>query len=878
MTRSLLLAVLCASGAAVWGGWSFAPRTAGPSGTWLADSSAKQDTVREPEPEGTATAGRSDSQRPRGPGFVENRGQWSSGVGFRGHLGGAAIGVEPCSVLLLLPQDAASSASPLLVRLRFEGGSPNARARGEGVLPGLHNYYLGNDPAKWVEGAPSFERVRIEGLYPGVDLVVRGEGGRVKYDLHLERAADLSRVVIACEGSGALRLGDDGSLTLETATGPIRQVPGRSWQVLPSGARRDIDVRFEIRGDRRFGFTTEGIDPALPLVIDPELLWSTYFGSSAIGQGDGVAGVALAGNGDVVVVGSVKWQDFPVTPWSYQHPGNPGNPGAVVHDAFVTRLRGDDGTLVYSSLIGGAGSEGARCVDVDSQGRAVVGGLGGALDFPITPGAFDAAASSNGTAFILRLSALGLLEFSTFFEGSQQWDSFTIRALRIDNRTGAVVLAGECNGAGMPTTPGALDTTWDGHASDGYIGQLSPTGSTLEWGTYLGGFWLEEINDLAIDEDGRVAVTGMTTSDDFPVTPGAFQTTYYGLPTTSYQAAFVTILSPQADRLIWSSYLTGITNRDIVIGRAIAFDRHGGVVVAGSLGTSSPVFPSTFPTTPGAIQSTYGGLTDAFVTRFTPDGSDLVFSTYLGGTINELAYALSVDSAGVATVTGNATGGIPVTPGACDTVWGGAIDAFLVRLNPSGTRVLYGSYFGGASDNAGNDIVATSTGRTTMVGGTKPPYPTTANAFQPNPLSTTWHGFATTLYLLHEGVRRRGESTPSCLGPLQLNTWSMALAGDSGFGFYLCGAPPSSSGWLLLGQPGSGPTTVGNAQLWLDPAQGIRRMSIQTDAEGYAEVPLALPAGSAGFGFAAQALIRNTSSCIGSGVFAASNAVTITIQ
>ena len=224
---------------------------------------------------------------------------------------------------------------------------------------------------------------------------------------------------------------------------------------------------------------------------------------------------------------------------------------------------------------------------------------------------------------------------------------------------------------------------------------------------------------IAVDTSGNAYVTGYTCSSDFPTTAGAFQTTFGGGLTD----AFVTELNPTGSGLVYSTYLGGSGYDD---GFGIAVDASGNAYVTGFTDSTD------FPTTAGAFQTTFGGFGDAFVTELNPTGSGLVYSTYLGGSDDDEGYGIAVDTSGNAYVTGYThSSDFPTTAGAFQTTYGGDRDAFVTKLNPTGSGLVYSTYLGGSDCDFGVGIAVDTSGNAYVTGITfSSDFPTTAGAFQ----------------------------------------------------------------------------------------------------------------------------------------------------
>jgi hypothetical protein len=245
----------------------------------------------------------------------------------------------------------------------------------------------------------------------------------------------------------------------------------------------------------------------------------------------------------------------------------------------------------------------------------------------------------------------------------------------------------------------------------------------LAYSTFLGGASTDQGSGIAVDGAGNAYVTGWTVSADFPTTPGAFDTTAAGAD------AFVTKLNPAGSALVYSTYLGGASTDQ---GSGIAVDGAGNAYVTGF------TFSADFPTTPGAFDTTFNpGTFDAFVTKLNPAGSALVYSTYLGGASTDQGFGIAVDGAGNAYVTGlTVSADFPTTPGAFDTTFNGGGDAFMTKLNPAGSALVYSTYLGGASNDQGSGIAVDGAGNAYVTGSTfSADFPTTPGAFD-----TTFNG------------------------------------------------------------------------------------------------------------------------------------------
>jgi len=484
-----------------------------------------------------------------------------------------------------------------------------------------------------------------------------------------------------------------------------------------------VEGRYRLEGESHIRFQVGPYDHSKPLVIDPTLAYSTYLGGSGV-EGRAVieyfapfGGIAIDASGNAYVTGDTDSSDFPTTPGALQTTF-----GGFV-DIFVTKLNAAGSAVLYSTYLGGSDLDYGAGIAVDASGNAYITGQTASLNFPTTPGAFRTAFGGGRDAFVSKLNAAGsALLYSTYLGGSDydEGDGIAVDASGnayvtgdtfssdfsttpgafqttfggfVDifvsklNATGSALLystylggSSDDRGLGIaldpsgngyvtgitassnfPTTPGAFQTT-SGGGWDAFVTKLNAAGSALLYSTYLGGSGNDYGFSIAIDASGNAYGTGLTGSGNFPITPGAFQTTCCGV--------FVTKLNAAGSALAYSTYLG---DGD---GSGIAVDASGNAYVTGDTGSSN------FPTTPGAFQTSYGGSVDAFVSKLNAAGSALLYSTYLGGNDYDAGSGIAVDRSGNAYVTGT-TGSpnFPTTPGAFQTTYGGNFDAFVSKFS-----------------------------------------------------------------------------------------------------------------------------------------------------------------------------------------------------
>ncbi len=641
-----------------------------------------------------------------GPGFiVENAGQITNeDVRFYYAGGSLEVGFARSALLVVLgPAGSAPETSArVLMQIHFRGAAPTL-PEGQGGPTIRVNYLSGSQPSRWSLGVPGFRQVVYRSLYPHVDLVYRVERDGLKYEFEVHPGGDPEQIAVAYAGIEGLRIDADGSLRVRTAVGELRDLAPVAYQ----GSAR-VSCRFAILDSASYGFRCGPRDLSRTLVIDP-LLYATYLGGSGF---DWAFSVVVDGTGAAYVTGRTFSADFPVTPGAFSTTYR----GA---DVFVAKLSPAGTSLAYATFLGGTGNDTGSSIAVDSAGNAYVAGRTASADFPVTVGAYNTVYNGGTDAFVAKLDATGgVLAYSTYLGGTR-YDSAAAIAL---DAAGDAYVTGRTSSADFPATVGAYDTTFNG-VRDAWVVKLDPFGGMPLYSTFLGGSNSDSGASIAVDASGAAYVTGRTNSTDFPVTPGAYDTTYNG-----GTDAFVVKLNPGGASLRYATFLGG-SGYDP--GDALAVDAAGNVYVASRTNSTN------FPVTGGAFDGIYSGGTDAFVTKLNATGGALVYSTFLGGRAYDSADSVAVDSAGNAYVTGHTNStDFPTTFGTYDSTYGGVNDTFVARLDARGRALTYSTFLGGAASDAGESIALGPTGDVYVTGRTdSTDFPTTPGAFD-----TTYNG------------------------------------------------------------------------------------------------------------------------------------------
>jgi hypothetical protein len=454
----------------------------------------------------------------------------------------------------------------------------------------------------------------------------------------------------------------------------------------------------------------------------PVIAYATYFGGS--GAEGGV--VAVDGSGTTYLAGTTTSTDLPAPASGFRF-GPRGQ-----DDVFVTELD-PCGAPVWMMYLGGSGNDELFDVTVDASG-VYLNGQTESADLPTSAGAFDQTYNGGTDAFLVKLATDGSrIAYSTYlggtgFDGSERGVAIA--------PSGAVVLAGVTGSRDFPTTVGAFQTRFAGGddrlepigvRQDAFLAELDPSGSMLVFSTLVGGRGDDAGGGPKLDTQGNVVLAGATTSTNFPITPGAFQTRHADGPRSLPSDGYVMAFDPSGSRLLWSTFLGGPTF-DTLHGLALGPD-DAPYVTGETCGG--------FPVTSGVFQMTYGGECDHVVARLTPNGVDLAYASYLGGSGGDLeAEGIAVGPSGRAFLIGEtASTDFPVTKNAFQDSLAGDVDGYVSVVSADGATLEFSTYFGGsaADSSAGSGPGLDAQGTLSFAGFTESEdLPTTANAFQPS--------------------------------------------------------------------------------------------------------------------------------------------------
>jgi PKD repeat protein len=641
--------------------------------------------------------------------FIQNDGQTDEQVFFLADAAGYAVYLTKDGGVI-------STADPATaVRITYQGGDPLTSPQGEDILPGKANFLIGSDESSWIRGVPMFSSVRYKDLYPGTDLVYHGGLNALKSEYVLFPGSDPSFVRMQYSGQEDLSLDEDGNLLVTTAAGTFSESAPYAYQIV-DGQQVPVACGFVIMDGAIVTFSSGAYDKEKPLVIDPVYNFSTYLGGT---QDDRGSGVGMDDAGNVYVVGSTQSTNFPLAnaPAYSEHLNGS-------FDIFASKFSPDGSVLIYSTYIGGNNSDLAGGMVVNNAtGEVTFTGSTKSLNYPNIP-AIDPY-GGNTDAIITRLNADGDdIPWSRIINGNK-----TDVGTSIDTDGylyGDSVVVGYTSST---TTAGWISGSLSG-ATDGFIVEVDNSGTWLR-GIYLGGTNYDYAYGVAVEQVSPwdIFVTGATSSLNFPTSPGAFRNSNSG-----GADAFITKLMWDLT-LVDSTYLGGSSTD---VGMGIDFDPNFYPYVTGY--TESPISPiNLFPVTPNpnGFQTTFGGgQWDAFITKMEQDLSALNYSTYLGGSDDEKAYGIAVDSNGTAYVVGWTMSTNFPTKYPTQPMKGEGFrvpDAFVTQMNQTGNGLLFSTYLGGTYYDEGDAIAITPDGlNITVTGYTESINFPTMNPYQPS--------------------------------------------------------------------------------------------------------------------------------------------------
>lgn len=602
--------------------------------------------------------------------FEENRGQAPAETRFVARDGNYEVLMEPAGPVLALN----SADKQTTLRTVLQGGNRNARISGEQPAAGRANFLLGNDPSKWLRDVPNFGRVRYSDVYPDTDLIFYGNGHNLEFDFEVKPGGDPSRISLSWTGADQVKMDGNGDLLVATAAGEVRWAKPVIYQ-LKGNRRVPVEGAFRLK-ENVASFAVSRYDRNATLVVDPTVSFATYIGGSS---NESARAIGLDPSGNILIAGVTTTTTLPTASGVAQPGYAGGTTDTITGDAFVAKLNPAGTALVWITYLGGSMDDVAFGMAVDAQGSSYLTGMTNSTNFPVMNAAYSTFRGARGNilnpmgdAFVTKLNSSGQLVYSTYFGGTSD-DMGT--AIAIDT-AGNAYIAGNTLSTNLPIGIGAFQNSFKGSGGnlaycggcgpvfltgDAFAAKFDPNGKFL-WTTYIGGSLDDFAMGIAVDSTG-VYLAGGTLSSDFPVSSGALQTKYGGASNNQAQPnihmgdGFVVKLDPPGSKLLYGTYLGGSQDDSIF---AMALDSSGNVYVTGA------TVSSDFPVTSGVFQSANKGPStattatnhpvfvygDGFAAKLNPTGTGLLYSTYFGGSGDDAGQAIAIDAAGNAYIAG----------------------------------------------------------------------------------------------------------------------------------------------------------------------------------------------------------------------------------
>lgn len=703
--------------------------------------------------------------------YIENAGQWHDNVAYQSALSSGSLFLEEDAFTFLLydaetlhfdhyhnqnprgqndsshHHSGGGEARSLPDKIQYHAfkmhinnADPDT-IEGRDAFPTEYNFYLGNDKSKWASGVTGYDKICYRQLYEGIDAVVYSEDNHLKYDFIVNEGVDAGQISLSYEGLDHMAL-NDGDLVLHTALGNIVEKKPYAYQVI-DGQKTEVPCRFVHEGETVAFEFPEGYDREHQLIIDPELIFSTYSGSYSNNFGY----TASFDSKGFLYSGSTAFgNEYPVTMGAFEEEFEGGNT-----DIALSKYDTSGTFMVYSTYLGGGNDELPHSLIVNEDDELYAFGTTSSPDFPVTAGAYDITFNggttldgggsysliglgvnyNNGSDIIIsKLSADGgQLEASTFVGGSGNdglnstapWFNADENHLRYNyadevrgeidiDRSGTIFLATCTRSEDFPIAGNGVQPTYGGGDLDGVMLKMDQNLETIIWSSYLGGSGDDAIYSLSIDQHADLYVTGGTRSQDFPVSDSGYMQNYQG----GRADGFITHVSEEGDSIMHSTYF-GSDEYDQSY--FVELDRYDSVYVYGQ----TEKMDSTFIKDAGYAIEQSG----QFISKFTPGLDSLAWSTVFGngsggpglsptaflvdlchkiyisgwgGSTNyePTSYLLDDNGDPVYYLSNNAgfTDGMDITSDAFQSTTDGS-DFYLMILEDDASDIFYGSYMGG---------------------------------------------------------------------------------------------------------------------------------------------------------------------------------------
>lgn len=580
------------------------------------------------------------------PSFLENKGQWHPAVHFMAEVNGSHAYLDDGGLTMVVSEtdfydklhdyvhgkDANNLGKKHAVKFRFaKMNLDHATAEKRKESTTSYNYFIGRDQSQWASDVRGYQTIIYKEVLPGIDMRYDLNRGTLKYAFTVQPGSNPSEILVEIEGAERLRI-EDGALVIQTSVGAFSELPPFAFQRDAEGVIRTVPCHYRLRKNRVTYHFPEGYDSSLPLIIDPEIAFSSYIGAGTSNFG---FTASYDNQGNLYAGAIVFGPSYPTTAGAFQENFAGGN-----IDCAITKFNADGTDLLYSTFLGGTDSEAPHSIVVSETGEAYIFGSTGSANFPITFGAYQ----------------------STF------------------------------GGGGLTNTPVGFAY---GNGSDMFISKINAAGNQLLGSTLIGGSGNDGISintpfvynygdtfrgEIVIDEDGNPYVASASSSANFPIV-GGYANTLNGTVN-----GVIFKMNNNLTQLLWSTY-TGGNGNETAIGLQLASDN----TVYFTGGTSGNNMATT-----GAFQGNNAGGIDGYVGHVSADGSTLLHYTYLGTSQFDQTYFVQLDTEGFVYVVGQSEGNYPVSAGIYSNPNSGQ---FIQKLSPELDTGIWSTVVGSGSGN-----------------------------------------------------------------------------------------------------------------------------------------------------------------------------------
>ncbi|MEQ9305437.1 MAG: PKD domain-containing protein [Marinoscillum sp.] len=659
--------------------------------------------------------------------FVENKGQWNSSIYFGANIPGGNLFITKKGLQYyfqneefdaLIHGDPSDELKGTGYQVEFQDVSQKLRLDGKRLRPEMYNFYIGKDSLKWGVGCRAYGEVVLEGIYEGIDMVLYSQNGTLKYDLNVGAKASIGSVKFKYTGDVSVFLEGGCSFLTSGETSIIENRP-IAFQIDKRGNKRTVDCQYELNGNEISFEMGPGYHSNERLIIDPELVFSTFSGSTR----DNFGFTSCYDDSGRFYSGGIVFGP------GLQRANNSFAGGV---DMAIHLYDSTGSSLIYSTYIGGSSTDVPISTIVNSRNELVIFGVSGSDDYPVTSGAYDTSFNGGDTItipggsyakgsdiVITRLGPDGEFLTSSYVGGSENDGILKYQAIGTINNElvynygdyyrGEVILdqadnvyiASNTFSKDFPLV-NALQNAYAGGNSDGVVFSLNSDLSSMRWSTFLGGTKDDAAYAIRVNSGEDVIVTGGTDSDDFPVTSGTIKETYSG-----GIDGFVTTIS-QNDFLI--KYGTYVGTEDYDQSYLLDLDEDDNVYLFGQTTGSYPITGTVYSNSNSA----------QFIHKLTPELDQTIFSTVFGSgqkIPNISPNAFTVTDCGSIFISGwggivninfgegavGSTNGMPITGDAYQQSTDGS-DFYLMVLSENAKDLLYATYFGSNRQTNGDHV------------------------------------------------------------------------------------------------------------------------------------------------------------------------------